>query len=269
MATYTIIFGELIEFRGKDFLNKYPLFSEGHREHLNSLIVDHYYNREIAHETPEMFFPAFRVHMARTMPVFNKMYEAELIEFNPLVTTKLETRGESEMESSTSSSNEATSISESESTAKSSNEATSIAQNTQEEETATETASSGLTVGYQFPQNRLAGNKDYASSASDSDNDATVAGNSSSSTNENRTDTGSSDDTAETIANRTDTGSTDGTAETIGKTLSSTVGYQGVPSELISAFRANLISVDDMVLSSLEPLFMGIWGTNTRRIGRY
>lgn len=237
MATYTIIFGELIEFRGKEFLNKYPLFSEGHREHLNGLIVDHYYNREIAHETPEMFFPAFRVHMARNMPVFNKLYESELIEFDPLVTMKLETKGESESEAKTTNSNEASSVT----------------QNVQEEETATETASKGLTVGYQFPQNRLAGNKDYASSASDSDNDATVAGNSSSSTNENRT----------------DSGTTDGTAETTGKNLSSTVGYQGVPSELISAFRSNLISVDDMVLSSLEPLFMGIWGSNTRRIGRY
>lgn len=257
MATYTINFGELIEFRGKDFLNKYPLFSEGHREHLNELIVDHYYNREIAHETPEMFFPAFRVHMARNMPVFNKLYESELLEFDPLVTMKMETKGESESESKTSGK------SKSDSTVASSNEATSVTQGVTEEETATETQSKGLTVGYQFPQARLAGNKDYASSASDSDNDATVAGNSSSSTNENRNDTGSANE------NRVDNGTSEGTGETTGKTLSSTLGYQGVPSDLILAFRASLINVDDMVLSSLEPLFMGIWGTNTRRIGRY
>lgn len=44
-------------------------------------------------------------------------------------------------------------------------------------------------------------------------------------------------------------------------TDSSTVGYQGLPGDLLTNYRNSLINVNMMVIRMLDPLFMGIWAT--------
>lgn len=215
MAIYTTPLWDVIETHGKGFLANYPLFDEGHRETLNELIVDSYMNREIAHESVPLFFLAFKNHMRLNMPVFNKLYQSELIEFDPLVTMRLETKSENVSAGKTKSD----SISENNS----------------------DTEGTGLSVAYGFPQTRLSDRKDYATSAGDSETSTNVAAS----------------------GTETSTSENEGTAS--GNSV--TLGYQGVPSDLIAAFRDSIINVDAMVVLSLEPLFMGVWGTNSRLIG--
>lgn len=127
--------------------SRYPIFSEAYREHLNTVILEHYINREIAHENTEQFFLSFRRKMRINMPQFNKMYLAQLKNVDPLLTMDIETDSEAKGLSDS----KASSISESESTA--------------------ENKSRGVTSAN--PQMRLATNGDYASGMSDSTGEAT------------------------------------------------------------------------------------------------
>jgi hypothetical protein len=72
-------------------LDYYPIFDETYRNDLTGKIVDHYWNREIGMETIEMFQLAMRRKMNEIMPYYNKLYESEKIEFDPLSTVDLTT----------------------------------------------------------------------------------------------------------------------------------------------------------------------------------
>lgn len=113
--TYTMRLSEVVKMRGGHttiddaglriidkpgilHLDKYPIFDEAHRPVLNSLILDTYWNREIAHETVDIFIGQLRMTMQKIMPTYNKVYESTLLEFDPLVTTDItvESRGTSD-----------------------------------------------------------------------------------------------------------------------------------------------------------------------------
>lgn len=86
MANYTIELGKLIENGYVLNLNKYPIFDESYRNILNKKIIEHFYFREIGQETPDRFNFCLGRTMNEIMPYYNKLYESELIEFNPLIT---------------------------------------------------------------------------------------------------------------------------------------------------------------------------------------
>ena len=123
-------------------LDTYPIFDEGYRKRLNGLIFGEYMNREIAHETAQIFRNRVRNHMLMHMPIFNKMYNADLHEISPLLTNWSKTVGKSK--SKTDSENTGTGTSDSGSDAK------------------------GRSVASETPQGLLKAEGDYATSASDS-----------------------------------------------------------------------------------------------------
>ena len=104
--------------------------------------------------------------------------------------------------------------------------------------TETSADSKSRAVTSETPQSMLAGNADYASNAADS---SSVTSNEA---------TGR--ETGETSSTGT------GTSET------RTHGYQGHAVELVNRYRQTLVSVDQMVISSLEPFFMGILSAPNR-----
>ena len=61
-------------------LDKYPIFDEAHRPILNSLILDTYWNREIAHETADIFIGQMRMTLQRIMPTYKVMVDLRLID---------------------------------------------------------------------------------------------------------------------------------------------------------------------------------------------
>lgn len=86
MGEYTVSLRYLIS-RGYPLaLDSYPIWAEEYREYLNSKIIDHFYFREIGQETPDRFNFFLRRKMNEIMPYYNKLYESELIEFDPLAT---------------------------------------------------------------------------------------------------------------------------------------------------------------------------------------
>ena len=101
MATFTIELSELIYNAEKVGIDKwqacgldtYPIFDEGHRETLNSKIVDHYYRCEIGAESAQLFRLFMSRRMREIMPYYNQLYLSEKLEFDPLMTMRLETKG--------------------------------------------------------------------------------------------------------------------------------------------------------------------------------
>ena len=71
----------------------YPFFDPAYKPILERKILDHYYTREIAYETYGLWKQKLRAKMREIMPYYNKLYESELIEFNPLYTEDIRVDG--------------------------------------------------------------------------------------------------------------------------------------------------------------------------------
>jgi hypothetical protein len=188
-------------------LNDYEIYDEAYRPRLNGLIIDHYWNREIGLETIEMFQLAMRRRMNEAMPVINKLYESLAVEFSPLSTMDIvsESTTENDVTNVTNASNETNSTS----------------------------ASGSRTVLMDTPQQRLAGDKDYASGATDN------------------TGTGTSNGTV----------AEESTVTSDGETVvnSHVTGYQGIASDLLTRYRQALINPDTIVIEQLTDCFMSVW----------
>ena len=69
--------------RSKVFNFDYPIFDEAYRSVLETKIIKHYYTREIGAETVGLWQMWLDTKMNEIMPYYNKLYETELMEFNP------------------------------------------------------------------------------------------------------------------------------------------------------------------------------------------
>lgn len=69
-------------------VDKIPMFegeTSEHRAKLYQKILAHYYTREIGYETVGLWKLKLNQKMMEIMPYYNKLYESELIEFNPMM----------------------------------------------------------------------------------------------------------------------------------------------------------------------------------------
>lgn len=73
----------------KVFNFDFPIFDESYREVLERKILKHFYTREICEETVGLWKLRLDTKLNEIMPYYNKLYESELLEFNPLYTANL------------------------------------------------------------------------------------------------------------------------------------------------------------------------------------
>lgn len=73
----------------KVFWNSLRLFDSAYSAVLFPKILLHYYTREIAFETAGLWKLKLNTRMNDILPFYNKMYESELLKFNPLHNTDL------------------------------------------------------------------------------------------------------------------------------------------------------------------------------------
>lgn len=71
------------------FDDDFPIFDESYRSILEAKILKHYYTREIGFETVGLWQLKLNTKMNEIMPYYNKLYNSELLEFNPLYTVNL------------------------------------------------------------------------------------------------------------------------------------------------------------------------------------
>lgn len=100
MAKYTMELNELLSLGYHLQLDDYPIFSEDYRNYLNKKIINHFFFREIGQETPDRFNFMLRRKMHEIMPYYNKLYESELLKYDPLSTIYLETKEDSKKKTS-------------------------------------------------------------------------------------------------------------------------------------------------------------------------
>lgn len=67
------------------FEDDIPFFDEDYRLPLETKILRHYYMREIGQETEDAFIFYLNRDMQEQMPYFNKLYQSELYDFDPLI----------------------------------------------------------------------------------------------------------------------------------------------------------------------------------------
>lgn len=89
MSKYTTELRYLIETGFPLPLSTYPIFDESYRPQLNQKIIDHYSFREIGFETAGLFANRLSERLNLIMPYYNQLYKSALLEFDPLLTTKL------------------------------------------------------------------------------------------------------------------------------------------------------------------------------------
>ncbi len=147
MPTFTLELNEVVELSdGHIGLDDYPIFDESHRPTLNEKIIDHYWNQEIGLETISMFRLALKRRMNEIMPLYNKLYESEMLMTDPLFNMDIETDTETEGEQTGSANANAGTTANSKSRA----------------------------VNSDTPQDRLGGNADYASSLADATSESST-----------------------------------------------------------------------------------------------
>jgi hypothetical protein len=65
----------------------YPIFDEKYRTALEHKILEHFYTKEIAHESVGLWRFSLRKKMREIMPYYNQRYESTLLTFNPFYDT--------------------------------------------------------------------------------------------------------------------------------------------------------------------------------------
>lgn len=233
MAQYTTELRTLIE-NGFDIgLNDYPIFDETYRPILNKKIIEHYYVREIGAETAGLFKLYLNRRMYEIMPYYNKMYQSELLEFNPLEDFQKTETIERGLDKSNAFDGAAS-------------------DSTTETGAATSTETStgnGLNVESDTPQGMLSigdiKTNTYATKADMYDNSAT----STAGTNTTGSKTGSGE---------SHTTSSENQSEWIEKHLSGKQGSKSY-SEMLIEFRKTFLNIDMMIIKELSNLFMLIY----------
>lgn len=70
--------------RPKIFNFSYPIFDSAYKPTLETKIIKHYYTRELCAETYGRWKLFLDARLNEIMPKYNKLYESELLKFNPL-----------------------------------------------------------------------------------------------------------------------------------------------------------------------------------------
>ena len=77
MAKYTTTIKSLIDNNFDFGLQDYPIFDPEYREHLNDMILKHYYMSEIGFETANLFKQYLNNKMHEIMPYYNTLYKLQ------------------------------------------------------------------------------------------------------------------------------------------------------------------------------------------------
>ena len=241
----------------------YPIFSNEYKEPLESKILSHFYTREIGCETYGLWHLRLRNKMNEIMPYYNKLYESELFEYEPLDDTNYyEDEAGSLNTSGTSSDNTTGNVSES-----------------------SEGSKSGTNSGQSNMTGTVTDAGTHADTTVDRFHDTPQGAISDLSesqylTNVRQINNNGTDGNTKTYNTQNNTSGTDSETTEFDKTTESSVVSQKANSQstqnvitkhvhgkrsgisynkLLKEYRANLLNIDMKVIGELEELFIQLW----------
>lgn len=250
-------FKSIISSTATKILGDFPIFDENYREVLCNKIVTHYYTREIGYETVALWKFKINARLNEIMPYYNKLYETELLKFNPLYDIEMNRTHSSSISGITDNQNN-------------SNGATT---------NVGERSGSTIQNNSENGSNNSRSENDYSNKYSDTpqgsvsfseENDNEYLTNFTK-IGENRTDVNSHSSTSK-IA--TDNKSTDTNTSSLSSKSNSTTSVSNIEqytervfgksnfhtfSKLLTEFRATFINIDLLIIDELSDLFFGIY----------
>lgn len=251
---------EIIEkSRKKIFDFDYPIFDENYRSVLETKIIKHYYTREIGAETVGLWKFWLDERMNRIMPYYNQLYKSELLDFNPLYDTDITTdsnRKEKHEENTTDSNVRTDNL------ASSNTRTDDLKTSNEHEDHDTDSGTNDSLQAYSdTPQNGLTGvtNLNYLTNATKN------TGSDSNTHNNDGSYETKSTGTQTNAATQTGTVSDSGTGtknyDNVNDYLEHVKGKRGTDSysKILQEYRKTFLNIDQMVISSLSDLFMGVW----------
>lgn len=211
----------------KIFTSKVSFFDEEYRGVLCKKILKHYYLREIGCETVGIWLLWMNTKLEEIMPYYNKLYESELIKFNPMYDVDWNRKGN-----------------------KTGNESGSGSRSTSGNNSGTNTQSGTSSntrkdLYSDTPQGALAGieSETYLTNA------------------RKVSDSGETGVNASTSGRYEDSESSSNKVDTTEDYVESVSGKQGGSSysKLLSEFRETFLNIDMLVIEEFEEMFMGMW----------
>ena len=244
----------------KIFNFSFPIFDETYRLPLERKILRHFYTREISEETVGLWKLRLNDKLNVIMPYYNKLYESELLKFNPFYDVDITREREASNVGEQSRKQESTvnNIENRENKASYDGVSTgSSTNNKTDSETNWDLYSDTPQSGIEGIEGNTANHLNYLTNARKTTDDATSSNeydNTQITQHENK----SSDDRASTS-----TGNVDDTTNVtnLEQYAERVVGKQGASSysELLRLFRKTFLNIDQMILEELENLFFGLW----------
>ena len=225
---------------------KFPIFDEHYRLPLEAKILRHYYTREICEETIGLWKLRLLNRMNEIMPYYNKLYESELLTFNPLyeVDYKRETNANKNEEGNNQ---------------KLRNENASGSSKSEGSDLSTaEREDTNWNLYSDTPQGGVngiegSGGIDSLNYLTNATKDTNESARNSSSVRENEVNSSTTRDDAEIGTHNIVT--TDEYIEHVFGKMSTGVSY----SKLLMEYRKSMLNIDKMIIDELSDLFFGLW----------
>jgi len=263
MAKYTIELRQILKSNIDIGLgpNDYPIFDESYRVTFNDKLLKHYMFNEIGSETADRFVYYLNRTLNEIMPYYNKLYVAELKEFDFLIDFKKTVTGSKVIDIDVKQNIDNETTIESETSQNSTTETDSTANKS--DNSNTQNGATVLNIGSETPQSQLLlGNIEenlYADKANVTKDNSSVAFIANSDTNSNqtvedRTKNSVESDSASSTINKTD-------SETTESHNMSEEGFNTSQSELLMKYRETLINIDMMVIEDprIKACFMLVY----------
>lgn len=242
---------------GYDFgLNDYPIFDESYRQTLNNNIINTFYFSEICEETVARWAIRFKNKMNVIMPYYNKLYESQLIEIDPLSKIK-ETKSITDKANGNNTTNGKENLT---GTTNTTNNNTFIADDADSRTTTNQRNANSQMIESDTPQAILSvddiENNLYASRAQFNKEDVNDNGTDILTRSQDHTEQGST----ENKINNTNTSNSESQYTNSIEREEITERNINMPqSELLKIYRESFINIDKMILDELKPLFMYVF----------
>ena len=209
----------------------FPIFDESYRSVLETKILRHYYTREIGLETVGLWKHFLNMRLNEIMPYYNKLYQSELLEFNPLYNVKYDTSHEGSASGSNTDTDRGTMSEDIEDSRNRENE-----YNDDTLDKFSDTPQGGLTGVV---------NDNYLTTARKVESEGT----------------GSEDETYTRDRDVSTSNTKNGSFSNTDEYLRHVEGNNGAKSfsELLMQFRETFMNIDMMIINDLNDLFMGVW----------
>lgn len=231
----------------KVFNFDFPIFDETYRIPLEKKILRHFYTREIGFETVGLWKLKLQDKLCMIMPYYNKLYESELLTFNPFYDYDLKREHQRVDNGNQSNSGSSERIS--------SNRKTSSDSRQGEDSTTTQNSGTNWSMFSDTPQGGINGVDDntYLSNAKKDTADNAGIDNKQYSETIQGTDNNEGTENVSTQNEGTIHNIEDYAEHVIGK--SGGISY----SKMLKEFRDTFLNIDKMIIDDLEDLFFGLW----------